>query len=294
MAFSTNDSGHAVGEAESSASDPNGEDFCGFGTHLICLPFESADGVMNPLPTLGGNNGAVNQINRAGTAVGFAETSFPDPACPAPHMLHFLPAVWQQGKVRRLPTFHRDPNGVALAINDRDQIVGASGICSFFQPTLINLQGVHPILWQNGKAINLGNLGGATGAAGGNIAWNLNNNGEVVGSSDLKGDTVFHAFLWTRATGMQDLGALTGDVYSTGSSINDNGDIVGLSLDQNFSGRAFLWHSGTMRDLNTLIPANSPIFLFAGCSINNDGEITGLGVTRTGEFHTYLLTPIPR
>jgi hypothetical protein len=46
-----------------------------------------------------------------------------------------------------------------------------------------------------------------------------------------------------------------------------------------------------MTDLNTLIPANSPMFLFSGCSINDDGQITGLGVTTAGEFHAYLLTP---
>ena len=291
IAFGANAAAHAAGEAETSVSDPNGEDFCGFGTHLTCLPFESADGVMNPLPTLGGNNGAVNMINRWGTAVGFAETSVPDQACPPPQVLHFKPAVWRDGKVHGLRTFAGDPDGLALAINDRGQIVGSSGICATFQPTLINLIGVHPIMWEKGKPIDLGNLGGTTGAAGGNIAWNLNNRGQVVGVSDLAGDTIFHAFLWTKEKGMQDLGTLPGDVNSTGSGINDAGDIVGLSFDQNFNGRAFLWHKGRMTDLNTLIPANSPMFLFSGCSINDDGQITGLGVTATGEFHAYLLTP---
>jgi probable HAF family extracellular repeat protein len=295
IAFSANASGLVVGEAETSASDPNGENFCGFGTHLICLPFESAKGVMNPLPTLGGNNGGVNMMNRWGTAAGFAETSVPDPACPAPQVLHFMPAVWRDGKVQSLPTYAGDADGLALAINDRGQIVGSSGTCTTFQPnTLINLMGVHPILWENGKAIDLGNLGGATGAAGGNIAWDLNNRGQVIGVSDLAGDTTFHAFLWTKQAGIKDLGTLPGDTYSMGISINDGGDVVGLSLDQNFNGRAVLWHNGKTTDINTLIPANSPVFLFSGCSINDNGQITGLGVTSTGEFHTYLITPTNR
>src|SRR5579863_2363413 len=34
-----NDPGDAVGMSETSVPDPNGEDLCGFGTHLTCLPF---------------------------------------------------------------------------------------------------------------------------------------------------------------------------------------------------------------------------------------------------------------
>jgi len=46
-----------------------------------------------------------------------------------------------------------------------------------------------------------------------------------------------------------------------------------------------------MTDLNTLIAGDSPLYLLAGCSINSRGEITGLGLTSTGEIHTYLATP---
>ena len=46
-----------------------------------------------------------------------------------------------------------------------------------------------------------------------------------------------------------------------------------------------------MTDLNTLIAGHSPLYLLTGCSINSRGEITGLGITSTGEIHTYLATP---
>src|ERR1019366_7589159 len=170
--------------------------------------------------------------------------------------------------------------------------VGASGNCATFNPIdLYNLVPVHALLWEKGKATDLGNLGGQTGQAGGNIALDINNLGQVVGNSDLPGDTTFHAFLWTRKTGMQDLGTLSGDVASLSISINDAGAIVGASLDANFSPRAFLWEKGVMTDLNTLIVGNSPLYLLSGCSINSRGEITGLGLTSTGEIHTYLATP---
>ena len=292
IAFGVNNYGQAVGEAETSASDPNGEDFCGFQTHLICLPFESASGVMNPLPTLGGNNGEATAINNRGEVAGFAENSTPDPGCPAPQVLHFNPVVWKKGVIHELPTLGGDPDGVAFMINDNGQAVGASGTCATFNPiNLYNLVPVHALLWENGKATDLGNLGGTTGQAGGNIAFDINNLGQVVGNSDLPGDTTFHAFLWTRKTRMQDLGTLSGDVASLSISINDAGAIVGASLDANFSPRAFLWEKGVMTDLNTLIAGDSPLYLLTGCSINSRGEITGLGLTSTGETHTYLATP---
>jgi len=33
-----------------------------------------------------------------------------------------------------------------------------------------------------------------------------------------------------------------------------------------------------MIDINTLIPANSPLFLLQACSINSRGELTGLAI----------------
>lgn len=90
---------------------------------------------------------------------------------------------------------------------------------------------------------------------------------------------------------MQDLGTLSGDVASVSLSINDAGSVIGASLDADFNPRAFLWQNGVMTDLNTLIGADSPLYLLTGCSINSRGQITGLGLTSTGEIHTYLATP---
>jgi probable HAF family extracellular repeat protein len=292
IAFGDNERFQSAGEAETSTPDPNGEDFCGFGTHLTCLPFLWQDGEMIQLPTLGGNNGVAMAITNRGEVAGFAESSTPDAGCPAPQVLHFNPVVWKKGAIHQLPTVGGDPDGVAQEINDNGEVVGGSGTCATFNTNfLYNLVPVHALLWENGKAIDLGNLGGQTGQAGGNIAYNINNQGQIVGNSDLPGDTTFHAFLWTRGTGMQDLGTLSGDVASVSISINDAGSAVGASLDPSFNPRAFLWEKGVMTDLNTLIAGDSPLYLLTGCSINSRGEITGLGQTSTGEIHTYLATP---
>jgi probable HAF family extracellular repeat protein len=292
IAFGDNERFQSAGEAETSTPDPKGEDFCGFGTHLTCLPFLWQDGGMIQLPTLGGNNGVAKTISNRGEVAGFAENSTPDPGCPAPQVLQFKPVVWEKGVIHELPTFGGDPDGVAQQINDSGEVVGGSGTCATFNTNfLYNLVPVHALLWEKGKATDLGNLGGTTGQAGGNIAYDINNQGQVVGNSDLLGDTTFDAFLWTKKTGMQDLGTLSGNVASVSLSINDAGSVVGASLDASFNPRAFLWEKGVMTDLNTLIVGDSPLYLLTGCSINSRGEITGLGLTSTGEIHTYLATP---
>ena len=74
-----------------------------------------------------------------------------------------------------------------------------------------NLRSVRlqPIL----RVVDLGNLGGQ-GLFNGHLAHAINSNDEIVGSSDLKGDEVTHAFRWTRIGGIEDLGTLDGDALS--------------------------------------------------------------------------------
>jgi probable HAF family extracellular repeat protein len=297
VSYGANERGQAVGLAQTSTADPNGEDFCGFkalglpSKGATCLPFLWQYAVTTPLPTLGGSNGTANQVNRHGTVAGFAENTTKDPTCPAPQKLQFKPVIWENGEIQELPTSTGDSEGVAEAVNDNGQVVGASGACAAFNVnSSTSLQPLHALLWETGTVTDLGNLGG-TGHGGGILAYNINNQGQVVGLSDLHGDTSFHAFLWARATGMQDLGTLPGDANSFAIGLNDEGDVTGSSLDAMFNLRAYLWHKGTMTDLNTLIPADSPLHLLLACSINSSGQIVGLAVTSAGEAHGYLLTP---
>jgi probable HAF family extracellular repeat protein len=297
ITFGANVWGQAVGVAENNTPDPNAEDFCGFKAQGFlssgsCLPFLWQFPTMTALPTLGGNNGEVNQINDKGQAAGYAENDKPDPNCPAPQMLQFKPVVWKNGKARELRTFRGDTDGIALAINDSGQIAGASGDCANFNPSLlIPIQPLHALLWEKGKMTDLGNLGG-TGHGFGIIALNMNSKGQVVGNSDLAGDTVNHAFLWTKETGMQDLGTLPGDFISAGLAVNDSTQVVGVSLDANFNLHAYLWENGQMTALNELISPDSRWDLMLACSINSKGEIVGLALNKnTGEFHAFLASP---
>jgi probable HAF family extracellular repeat protein len=173
-----------------------------------------------------------------------------------------------------------DLNGVTTRINEYRQIVGFAGTgqCAneFF----------HAMLWENGTPTDLGNLGGINN----NQAQFINNRGQVVGLSDLSGDLTGHAFLWQDGV-MADLETLPSDTSSAGFAISDRGQIVGQSCDANFNCRAFLWQEGVMTDLNALTSSDSPLYLVVAYGTNSRGDITGLGITSTGEAHAYLAIP---
>src|SRR5215472_11827323 len=90
-----NDRGQAVGMAETSVPDPNGEDVCGFGTGKTCRPFLWRDGQLSALPTVGGNNGSASDINNLGQIAGFAETADTDPGCGGLPNKFTLAVLWE-------------------------------------------------------------------------------------------------------------------------------------------------------------------------------------------------------
>ena len=256
----------------------NGEDFCGLKADgfpyngAACVPFLWQYGSMTPLPTLGGVNGQASWINNRGEIVGTSETFTLDPACPSPQKFQFKPVIWENGQIEELPTFGSDVNGYAFSINDSGQAVGASGDCAALQGNGTYLQARHALIWQTGTVTNLGTLGG-TGKGMGIFALGINNQGQAVGVSDLAGDQTFHGFVWSRETGMQDVGTLPGDVASGALAINDAGEMIGVSFDKDFNLTAFVQQpGGVMTDLNSLVPADSPLFLILACSINSAGE----------------------
>lgn len=280
-----NDKGEVSGASNTQTPDPNGEDFCFSFTNRICLGFLWRDGVMEALPTLGGNNSYAYQLNNHDQVVGVAENTTQDPTCTA-FNLEAKPVIWQNGTVQELPTIPGDPDGWGYGINDQGQIVGASGICFANQPAA----SLHALLWPdgpNGGVIDLGNLGGTNS----NIAFYISNRGQVVGLSGVPGGIYWHAFLWTKDDGMRDLGTLQGDVYSWANNINSKNHAVGTSFPATGDGRAFIWQNGAITDLNTLIPPGSSLYLLEAFGINNRGQIAGWGRDANGDIRAYLLIP---
>lgn len=278
-----NDFGQIVGYAETAVPDPNGEDICGFGTHLTCRPFLWQI-QMSALPTLGGNNGEASAINNGGEIVGMAENGQVDSTCPpgTTNNRIQLPVVWENGRAHALPTLGGDPDGFAFWLNDRGQVVGYSGTCGGAT--------IHAVSWTNGVASQLPELG--TGA----IAENINNQGQIVGTVGSADGTTQYGSLWQNGV-LTDLGLLPGDFGGSAFGNNSRGQVVGGNWNSNFYwNHAFIWQNGVMTDLNTLFPANSNLYATFAAKINERGQIGGqatvLSGPDAGEVHAFIATPV--
>jgi len=313
-----NNFGLISGVSETGKADPLNETFScpafGLVSGNSCVAFAWQQGVMTQLPGLGGNNSIGAGDNNLGEIVGWAEKSVYDPTCAPPspgatQFLQFEATLWQRNyrgdwQVRELPPYPGDPDGAATAVNDLGEAVGISGECDV---AIGAYTAIHALRWENGKPIDLGNLGGH----GWNTPGAINDRGVITGFANGPNDVVdgqlqfrFLAFIWTKEHGMQSLGTLPGvngspDAMSEATDINDRGQIVGISYaDYEFDGpRAFIYQDGALAPLNSLIgsaSANWDISSTGG--INDRGEIAAQanvvsdGVV-TSVAHAVLLVP---
>jgi len=163
----------------------------------------------------------------------------------------------------------------AMAINDGGMVLGAEDI---------GAKELSGVIWDDAGGIRRIPFlpGGAWSSPDG-----INNVGQVVGEATtdipaighplrrdyLDKDVQHHAFLWSEAEGMRDLGTLGGDI-AWARGINDSGTVVGGS----YTGvgddvHAFIWdEAGGMSDLG-LLPGSA---WSEALGINDRGEVIGV------------------
>jgi probable HAF family extracellular repeat protein len=266
----------------------------------------------------GGSESLGISVNDAGQVVGISDNGVPDPFSLIPIGVQIRTFFWQDGQLQDIGTLG-GPDAVPGPGCDNQRpglIVGAS-YTSFIPNDDTGIPTLDPFFWDNGKMIDLGNLGGTF-----NIGQCANNRGDVIGFSNLPGDGTFHAFVWRKgkmkdlgtlggddsdaiwindagdivgsadlpAPGIHDavrwrhgqildLGTVAGDPCSRGRGINAKGQIVGGSSDCSNFLHAFVWEEGgPMLDLNTLIPPGSGLQLTNAININDRGEILAKSV----------------
>ena len=280
-----------VGGSDTGKPDPLGEDFCGFGTHETCLSFVWRHGHRTLIPTLGGNNNDVNGITNGGLVLAIAETTVHG-NCVAPQILTYEAFTWEPdtGKIHRLRPLKGDVVSEGFSINDNGDEAGYSGACGTGEGDAFVQN--HAVLWRRGKPTKLPTLGGTVG----NAVFGINNHGQMVGWSALRGDKTAHAVLWQNGR-VTDLGALPEDHFSVGGYINDAGQIAvtsckNLSAYINNKCRAAVWQDGVMTDLNAVVRPGSSLHLIGANWLNNRGQLVGTARDRTtGSLVPFLATP---
>jgi probable HAF family extracellular repeat protein len=248
------------------------------------------------LGTLGGPNSNVPWPvkNTSGLIAGIAQTTTPQPrgetwscrsffATPTRAAATCLGVVWEEGRVRALPTLGGD-NGFATGANNHRQVVGWAENkvedSSCVRPQIYQFRATQwgPDLDEVRELPPL--PGDSTSAATG-----INDKGQVIGISGACGTAVGgvaarHAVLWEKGKPTH-LGNLGGIAWNTPMALNERGDIVGFSNVSKedgaaFNARAFLWTRGRgIQDLGTL-PGDS---LSQALGINEQRQIVGISCT---------------
>ncbi len=88
-----------------------------------------------------------------------------------------------------------------------------------------------------------------------------------------------------------------GDAIALATGINDQGQVVGSTLDPNFNwSHAFIWQNNVLTTLDTVFPASANLFPVMANKINERGQISGMAIVHSGphmgEIHAFLATPV--
>jgi probable HAF family extracellular repeat protein len=272
LASSLNDRGWTIGFSQTGITDPSGfpqiRATLWIGRRIINL------GV---LP--GGSASLGTTVNNAGQAVGLADNGVPDPFSFFGIGVQIRTFLWEQGRIHDIGTLGGPDAAPGPGCNgQRPGVIVGTSYINFTPNESTGIPTQDPFLWHNGKMRDLGNLGGTI-----NVGQCANNRGDVIGQSNLPGDTSSHAFLWRKGR-MKDLGTLGGE-NSEAIWINEAGEIAGSAdLPGNGLHDAVRWKHGQIRDLGTV----SGDTCSRGRAINARGQIVGGSSDCTNFLHAFL------
>jgi|SRR5579884_196541 len=255
-------------------------------------------GAIHDLGTLGGPDAFAEYINERGQIAGFSYVR--DTRINATTGLPTVhPFLWDRGRMTDLGSFGGTLSGLGQmdminGLNNRGEVIGLSTYpgdegCGTPSGCYAN-----PFLWSNGRLLDLYNT-----SFGGKpvLAYGINDASHIAGGARIA-DT-YEAYIWRKGI-VTPLGLL-GYCFSQANGINASDVVVGATFTcpDGGDGDAFVWKNGTIVDLNTVIPAGSPLELVTAISINDRGEIAGSGVPAgvphsqwTSKGHAFLLIPL--
>jgi len=217
---------------------------------------------------------AAGSINSRGWATGQSPISTIDPILGVPE---FRGVLWKNGQLINLGTLEAGTESLGIYVNDAGQVIGFSTI-STDQNDPVGFIGfpTHTFIWQKGKKLDIGTLGGNDTFPG--ASCSNPPTGIVVGGSStttiLDPDTdlpTIDPFLWRNGK-MVDLGTI-GGTNGFAQCANHRLQIIGQSsvaanpaacnfpaVEPEGAGpgcHAFFWENGVMIDLGTLGGDNS-------------------------------------
>ena len=307
LAAGINDRGWSIGASQTGILDPHfggpqNRAVAWIGRHMLNL------GTIE-----GGTSSIGISINDLGQMVGISDNGVPDPFSLFQAGFQIRTFFWEHGDLEDIGSLG-GPDTVPGpgCTNQRPRSIVGASYTNFTPNADTGMPTLNPFIWENGKMVDLGNLGGTI-----SFGQCANNRGDVIGQSNLRGDLVTHAFLWHKGRIMDlgtlggdnseaiwmndagvivgsadlptpdihdavrwkhrqilDLGTVDGDACSRGRAINSKGQIVGGSSDCHNFLHAFVWEEGgPMLDLNTLIRPGSGLQLTNAININDRGEI---------------------
>ena len=276
-----NSAGTVVGVADTSGPTPVPGCFNPIG-NLDCFISHAfvwrGEGVKDLGTLPGGNYSFAAAINQRGQIAGTSENDQIDPVSGNPE---FHAVLWQNDKILDLGTLGGTAS-FAATLNDRGQVIGEA-LNDVPDPLSIlglgdgtTLTQTRAFLWERGKMLDLGTLGGAD-----SWAMFVNDRGQVAGTSFTTdvvdpntGAPQSNAFLWEDGK-MKDLGNLGGTNGFLGpqfvEALNNRGQVVGLmALPGEQIIHPFLWDGEKLSDLGSFGGSFS-----TASGINDAGEVVG-------------------